>query len=271
MIEFVDVYKSFGRHPVLAGFNLRIERGETFAIIGRSGCGKSVTLKHMVGLLKPDRGKVVVDGAEVSTLEGAALERVRRKFGFLFQGGALLNSLSVEENLGLPLREHHLADEAEVTKRVTETLELLELRQLEKVMPADLSGGMRKRVALGRAIITRPEIILYDEPTTGLDPIMANVINDLIIRLKERFKITSVVVTHDMKSTFKVADRIALLYQGKIIRTGTSNEFQTSTDPYLLQFIKGTTEGPFQDEDELKLKSTLSTPGGRAGTIKSNK
>jgi len=260
MIEFIDVYKSLGGQPVLKGLSFRIERGETFGIIGRSGCGKSVTLKHMVGLMKPDQGKVLVDGTEVSRLSGPALDEVRRKFGFLFQSGALLGSLTVGDNIAFPLREEGKVPEPDIAKRVDEVLTLLGLRDLEKVMPADLSGGMRKRVALARAIITRPEIILYDEPTTGLDPIMANVINDLIIQMRQKFKVTSVVVTHDMKSTFRVADRIVLLYQGKIMKTGTAQEFQASSDPYIRQFVEGSSEGPFKDEDEVKLKERLEAP-----------
>jgi phospholipid/cholesterol/gamma-HCH transport system ATP-binding protein len=254
MIEFIDIYKSFGKNNVLNGLNLKIEKGETFAILGRSGCGKSVTLKLMVGLLKPDKGKIMVDGVEVTAATGAALSKLRHKFGFLFQGGALLNSLNVGDNIALPLREHKSAPEPEILERVSKTLSLLGLGHLEKLMPAELSGGMRKRVALARAIITQPEIILYDEPTTGLDPIMSNVINDLIIRMKQYLKITSVVVTHDMKSTFKVADRIGLLYGGKIIKIGTPQEFQSTNDPYIKQFVEGNTEGPFQDEDELKIQ-----------------
>jgi len=253
MIEFIDVYKSFGTHQVLNGLNFKINQGESFAIIGRSGCGKSVTLKLMVGLLKPESGKVIVDGIDVAKAYGEKLNQVRRKFGFLFQSGALLNSLAVGDNIALPLREQGVVPEPEIAKRVSEVLGLLGLEDLEKLMPAELSGGMRKRVALARAIIMRPEIILYDEPTTGLDPIMANVINELIIRMKEHFKITSVVVTHDMNSTFMVADQIALLYQGKIMRTGTPKEFQTTLDPYIKQFVEGSTKGPFQDEHELQI------------------
>lgn len=259
MIEFIDVYKSFGNHRVLNGLNLKIERGQSFAVIGRSGCGKSVTLKLMVGLLKPEKGKVIVDGIDVVTAQGETLNKVRRKFGFLFQNGALLNSLSVGNNIALPLREQNILPEPEIAKRVGEVLGLLGLEDLERLMPAELSGGMRKRVALARAIIMRPEIIVYDEPTTGLDPIMANVINELIIRMKEHFKITSVVVTHDMNSTFMVADRIALLYQGKILRTGSPKDFQTTSDPYIRQFVEGATKGPFQEEHELKIPRTKGT------------
>lgn len=252
MIEFIDVYKSFGTHQVLNGLSFKIERGESLAIIGRSGCGKSVTLKLMVGILHPDQGKVIVDGIDVSTARGEVLSQLRRKFGFLFQSGALLNSLNVGNNIALPLREHGVLSEPEIAQRVSEVLGLLGLEHLEKLTTSELSGGMRKRVALARAIITKPEIILYDEPTAGLDPIMSNVINELIVQMKQHLKITTVVVTHDMNSSFKVADRIALLYQGKIIRSGTSWDFQTTVDPYIKQFIEGAIEGPFQDEHELE-------------------
>ncbi|MBI4713513.1 MAG: ABC transporter ATP-binding protein [Planctomycetes bacterium] len=244
MIEFIDVHKTLGGKKVLDGLDLKIERGEAFAIIGRSGCGKSVTLKHMVGLMAPESGRVIVDGAEVTALEDSALEPVRKKFGFLFQNSALLNSLSVGENVGLPLREHKEMAEPDIRKRVAEVLELLGLRQLEEVMPADLSGGMRKRVALARAIIRKPEIILYDEPTTGLDPIMANVINNLIAEMHHKLKVTSIVVTHDMNSVFMVAERIALLYQGKIARMGTVDYFKNSDDKIVRQFVTGAPEGP---------------------------
>lgn len=244
MIKFIDVFKTLGSQQVLKGLTLDIREGETFAIIGRSGCGKSVTLKHMVGLLMPDSGRVVVDGEDITGFTEEQLGVVRKKFGFLFQSGALLNSLNVGENIGLPLREHKELPEPEIRKRISEVLGLLGLSHLEEVMPADLSGGMRKRVALGRAIVRQPKIILYDEPTTGLDPIMSNVINQLIIRMREKLNVTSIVVTHDMNSTFMVADRIGLLYQGKIIRQGTAEEFRNSADPAIKQFVKGDAEGP---------------------------
>lgn len=260
MIEFVDIHKSLGGQPVLQGLSFRIERGETFGIMGRSGCGKSVTLKHLVGLMKPDQGQVLVDGMEVSQSSGEDLEQVRQKFGFLFQSGALLNSLSVGDNIALPLREQGQVSETEIGQRVDEVLARVELRHLEKVMPAELSGGMRKRVALARAIVTQPEIILYDEPTTGLDPIMANAINDLISHMHKALKVTSIVVTHDMNCLFRVASRIILLYQGKVIRTGSPQDFRTSSDPYIRQFVEGAPEGPFKDEDEVKLQEKLSEP-----------
>lgn len=247
MIEFIAVHKTLGGQKVLDGLDLKINRGEAFAIIGRSGCGKSVTLKHMVGLMKPESGRVIIDGTEVTALEDNALEPVRKKFGFLFQNSALLNSLSVGENVGLPLREHREMSEPDIQKRVAEVLELVGLRQLEAVMPSDLSGGMRKRVALARAIIRKPEIILYDEPTTGLDPIMANVINNMISEMHHKLTVTSIVVTHDMNSVFMVAERIALLYQGKIARMGTVDYFKNSDDQIVRQFVTGAPEGPLSN------------------------
>ncbi|MFA5793586.1 MAG: ABC transporter ATP-binding protein [Candidatus Brocadiia bacterium] len=244
MIEFIDIHKSLGGNEVLAGLNLKIKEGETCVILGRSGCGKSVTLKHMVGLLKPDSGRVDVDGEDITDFSEEQLNPVRKKFGFLFQSGALLNSLNVGDNIGLPLREHNEMPEPDIKKRVAEVLGLLGLSKLEEVMPADLSGGMRKRVALARSIVRKPKIILYDEPTTGLDPIMSNVINRLIIEMRQKLKVTSIVVTHDMKSTFMVADHIALLYQGKIIREGTPDYFRNYKDPFIKQFVEGEADGP---------------------------
>ncbi|MFH1228417.1 MAG: ABC transporter ATP-binding protein [Planctomycetota bacterium] len=244
MIEFINVHKTLGSKEVLTGLNLKIKEGETCAIIGRSGCGKSVTLKHMVGLLQPDSGRVTVDGDDITGFSEEQLSPVRKKFGFLFQSGALLNSLNVGDNVGLPLREHNELPEYDIKKRVAEVLGLLGLNHLEEAMPADLSGGMRKRVSLARSIVHKPKIILYDEPTTGLDPIMSNVINRLIIEMREKLNVTSIVVTHDMKSTFMVADHIALLYQGKIIREGTPDDFHNYEDPFIKQFVEGEADGP---------------------------
>jgi len=248
MIEFVDVKKTLGNKPVIAGISFKIAKGETFAIIGRSGAGKSVTLKLMVGLMHPDSGQVSVDGTDITNPTDTLLSDVRKKFGFLFQGSALLNSLTVGENVGLPLKEHQEMPAEGIRKRVTEVLEIVGLHSAENLMPSELSGGMRKRVSLARSIVRYPEIILYDEPTTGLDPIMSNVINNLIIRLREKLNITSVVVTHDMKSTFMIANRIALLYHGKIIQTGDVEYFQKSKDPFIRQFVEGDSEGPFEEE-----------------------
>lgn len=248
MIEFIGVKKTLGKKDVLKGIDFRVSKGETFAIIGRSGAGKSVTLKLMVGLMQADAGRITVDGEDMTNPSEEALSRVRKKFGFLFQGSALLNSLTVAENVGLPLREPQEMPDSGINKRVTEVLEIVGLHNAEQLMPSDLSGGMRKRVSLARSIVRYPKIILYDEPTTGLDPIISNVINNLIIRLKEKLNITSVVVTHDMKSTFMVANRIALLYHGRLIQTGDVSYFQNSPDPFIRQFVAGEPEGPFEEE-----------------------
>jgi phospholipid/cholesterol/gamma-HCH transport system ATP-binding protein len=248
MIEFIDVHKTLGNKKVLDGVSFNIEKGETFAIIGRSGAGKSVTLKHIVGLIAPDSGKILIDGTDISNADETFLATIRKKFGFLFQSSALLNSLSVGDNIGLPLREYQELSEPEIKKRIDEVLEIVGLKGTEDLMPSELSGGMKKRVSLARSIARYPDIILYDEPTTGVDPIMGNIINHLIINLRERLKITSVVVTHDMKSTFMVANRIALLYHGKIIRTSSVEDFKKSDDAFIKQFVQGTSQGPFEEE-----------------------
>ena len=243
-IRVVDLEKSFGGNKVLQGTNLSIKRGETIVIIGRSGCGKSVLLKHIIGLLKPDKGHVYVDGTEVSALGHRGLFGLRQKFGMLFQGAALFDSLRVWENVGLGLIEHSDLELEEIRSMASEKLALVGLRGVEDVKPAELSGGMKKRVGLARAIAMDPEIILYDEPTTGLDPIMADVINELICDLKKRLTITSVVVTHDMKSAYKVGDRIAMLYGGEIIYEGTPDDVRCCGHPVIQQFVEGRAEGP---------------------------
>ncbi|MCX7702477.1 MAG: ABC transporter ATP-binding protein [Planctomycetota bacterium] len=244
MIELIDVHKTLGGKKVLVGMNLSIKRGETYTVIGRSGIGKSVTLKHIVGVMKPDKGRVIVDGVEVQNLNRRQLERFRVKFGYLFQSSALLNSLNVFENVALPLREHTRMSEEEIQERVVQKLSLVGLKGTEKMMPSDLSGGMRKRVALARAIVMEPEVILYDEPTTGLDPITADAINGLIRDMQQRLKVTSVVVTHDMKSAYKISDRIGLLHEGRIIQEGTPDNIKDSNDPRVKQFINGEAIGP---------------------------
>ena len=244
MITLKDVHKTLSGEVVLSGVDLEIERGETMVIIGRSGSGKSVTLKHMVGLLRADRGTVMVDGVDVSTLDEDGIFQLRRKFGVLFQSGALINWLSVYDNVALPLREHTNLTLAEIDKIVRAKLGLLDLAEHVEKMPSDLSGGMKKRAGLARAIVLDPEIILYDEPTTGLDPVMASHINALIINVREKLGVTSVVVTHDMTSAYTVADHIAMLYEGKIVHVGTPSEIKSSGDPVVRQFIEGSTEGP---------------------------
>jgi phospholipid/cholesterol/gamma-HCH transport system ATP-binding protein len=245
-IELRGVKKYFEDKPVLRNVNLTIEEGETIVVIGRSGCGKSVMLKHIVGLLKPDSGHIYIDGEDITRLKEHDLFRVRKKFGVLFQGGALLDSLTVEENVGLGLKEVSGYSPREIKKIVHEKLSMVGMVGAENYMPADLSGGMKKRVGLARAIAMEPEIVLYDEPTTGLDPIMADNINELIHFLKKRLKITSLVVTHDMSSARKVGDRVAMLHHGEIIFSGTVSELDMTDDPVVRQFVEGRSEGPIK-------------------------
>lgn len=247
MIELINVSKNLGGKQVLDHMSLTVEEGETKVIIGRSGVGKSVTLKHIVRLLEPDEGNVRVEGRDVLALHGRELNELHMEIGLVFQGGALFDSLTVGENVGFILREHMNMVQSEIDKRVKESLALVGLYDVELYMPADLSGGMKKRVALARAICTRPKIILYDEPTTGVDPITADAINQLIDELHDKLKVTSIVVTHDMRSAYKVADRIAMLYEGKIIAEGTPDEIRYSHNPYVHQFITGAAHGPITD------------------------
>ncbi len=247
MIELINVSKNLGGKQVLDHMGLTVEEGETKVIIGRSGVGKSVTLKHIVRLLEPDEGNVRVEGRDVLALHGRELNELHMEIGLVFQGGALFDSLTVGENVGFILREHMNMAQSEIDKRVKESLALVGLYDVELYMPADLSGGMKKRVALARAICTRPKIILYDEPTTGVDPITADAINQLIDELHDKLKVTSIVVTHDMRSAYKVADRIAMLYEGKIIAEGTPDEIRYSHNPYVHQFITGAAHGPITD------------------------
>ena len=244
MIEIKDVHKNFGGNEVLRGVDLTIQKGETMVIIGRSGCGKSVLLKHVIGLLKPDKGEIFVDGEDITSYQDDKLYELRRKFGMIFQAAALFDSMTVAENVGLGLREHTQMPEAEIKKKVTETLKLVGLSGIEEKKPAELSGGMKKRVGLARAIAMDPEYVLYDEPTTGIDPIMADVINELIINLRNALSITSIAVTHDIVSACKIADRIAMLYDGKIIFIGTPEETKNTDHPVVRQFIEGNAQGP---------------------------
>jgi phospholipid/cholesterol/gamma-HCH transport system ATP-binding protein len=240
IIEFRQVHKLFNHTSVLDGIDLAIWPAETTTIIGGSGMGKSVTLKLIVGLLKPEAGQVLIEGEDVVPLTEDQLIRIRKKIGMVFQGSALFDSLSVGENIAYPLREHTAMSEEEIRQRIRETLHLVGLEAIEDKDPAELSGGMRKRVALARAIALVPRIILYDEPTTGLDPTNTEKINELIVDMDEKLGVTSVVVTHDMRSAFKISDRIALLYQGKIAFAGTPSEIESSDLPLIRQFIAGT-------------------------------
>lgn len=247
MIEIAEVYKNFGQHRVLDGLSLKIEKGSTCVIIGRSGCGKSVLLKHIVGILKPDKGDVFVDGKDVPALNESEMSELRMKIGMVFQGGALFDSMTVGENVGFGLIEHKKINHKELLERIEESLCLVDLCGIGNLMPSELSGGMKKRVALARAICIKPEIILYDEPTTGVDPITADSINELIKNLHDKLKITSIVVTHDMKSAYRVADRIAMMYQGKIIAEGNPQEIQNTAHPVVYQFINGLAKGPITE------------------------
>ncbi|MCX7919435.1 MAG: ABC transporter ATP-binding protein [bacterium] len=247
MIKLKNVYKRLGNKEVLRGIDLEIAPQETMVIIGGSGEGKSVLLKHMIGLMKPDSGEVLIENENITNMSTTELNRVRSKFGMLFQYAALFDSLNVKENVGFALYEHTNLSEEEISQIVKEKLALVHLSGIETMMPSELSGGMKKRVGLARALARDPKIILYDEPTTGLDPIHADMINDLIIELNERLKVTSVVVTHDMKSAFKIADRIAMLYRGKIIAIGPVKEFENPKDPIVKQFVFGEAIGPITE------------------------
>jgi phospholipid/cholesterol/gamma-HCH transport system ATP-binding protein len=241
VIEFQEVHKAFGAKRVLEGFSLKIRDGETVVIIGFSGSGKSVALKHIVGLLHPDAGDVIVDGQAVSTLDRPGLTAVRQTIGYVFQFAALFDSMTVAENVGLGLRRQGLGAE-EIEDRVREALALVDLSGTDEQLPAELSGGMRKRVGIARAIALRPRYILYDEPTTGLDPVTSAVIDRLMIRTREHLGVTGVVVTHDMRSAYTVGDRIAMLYDGKIRQVGSVAEIQETEDPLVRQFIEGRPE-----------------------------
>ena len=241
MIEFQDLHKAFDEKQVLQGFSLRIRDAETVVIIGYSGSGKSVALKHIVGLLHPDAGDVIVDGQAVSTLDRDGLTLLRQGIGYVFQFAALFDSLTVADNLALGLRRRGLGEE-EIEERVREALALVDLSGTGEQMPAELSGGMRKRVGIARAIVLRPRYILYDEPTTGLDPVTSAVIDRLMVRTREHLGVTGVVVTHDMRSAYTVGDRIAMLYEGCVRQVGSVAEIQQTEDPVVRQFIEGRAE-----------------------------
>jgi phospholipid/cholesterol/gamma-HCH transport system ATP-binding protein len=239
MIEVRHLRKNFGAQSVLDDVNFRIENGESVIIIGRSGGGKSVLLKHLIGLLQPDAGEVLVNRQNIVPMNERQLLQVRRMFGMVFQGAALFDSMTVAENVAFGLRRHEHLTEAEITKRVSEALELVDLPGTEKKKPAELSGGMRKRVGLARAIVYHPEIVLYDEPTTGLDPIASDSIDRLIMRTHSHFKVTTVVVTHDMRTARRVGQRVMLLHEKKIYASGEPEAFFASQDPVVRQFIDG--------------------------------
>ena len=239
MIELRDIVRSFGPQRVLDGVSFRIPRGESVVIIGRSGCGKSVLLKHVIGLITPDSGQVLIEGASLSGMTERQLLEVRRKFGMLFQSAALFDSMTVAENIAFPLRRERNATEGEIARRVAEVLDVVELPGAQDKRPGELSGGMRKRVGLARAVVYRPEILLYDEPTTGLDPVMSDAIDQLIMRVNERLKVTSVVVTHDIRSMRRVGSRLLMLHKGRLHADAPPEAMFHSTDPVVRQFVTG--------------------------------
>lgn len=244
LIRIENLHKSFNGQVVLDGLDLSIERGESIVVIGQSGCGKSVLLKHLIRLLDPDEGHVYFDGDDIAELKSPALVKLRRRFGMLFQSAALFDSMTVAENVGLGLSEARQLDDRQIQSTVQEKLEMVGLRGASDKEPAELSGGMRKRVGLARAIACDPEVLLYDEPTTGLDPITADMIDELIVNLNTKLKVTSIAVTHDMKSAFKIAGRIIMLHNGKIEFDGSPDEIRSTSNAVVQQFITGSATGP---------------------------
>jgi phospholipid/cholesterol/gamma-HCH transport system ATP-binding protein len=262
-IRVVKLCKSFGENQVLRGADLEVRRGESMVVIGGSGSGKTVLIKCIIGLIQPDAGEIYVNGVEIASLSEKKMNEVRKKFGMLFQWGALFDSMTVWENVGFGLRHQRHLKEEEIRRIASEKLELVGLRNIEKLMPSELSGGMKKRVSLARAIAMEPEILLYDEPTTGIDPIMADAIADLIIQMKEKLGVTSMTITHDMKSAYKIGDRIAMLFQGKIIEVGSPEEIKNCSNPIVQQFVQGKSDGPIKivDPSLLTLPSRLQRGG----------
>lgn len=254
MIEIKNLSKSFNEHKVLDNLTLTINTGETTVIIGPSGCGKSVLLRLIIGILRPDSGEIIIGGCDITKMEEKALNRLRLKFGMLFQGAALFDSLTVGENVGLGLCRNTNWGELSIARRVKECLEMVGLKDIEDIMPSELSGGMKKRVGLARAICMSPDIILYDEPTTGIDPIMGAAINGLIKELHDKLKVTSIAVTHDMVSAYKIADRIAMLYEGKIIEVCPPEQIKSTNNPVVRQFINGDTRGPITETEHISFR-----------------
>jgi phospholipid/cholesterol/gamma-HCH transport system ATP-binding protein len=246
MIKIIGLKKSFNGKTVLDGVDLTIERGKITVIIGRSGEGKSVLIKHIIGLLKPDSGRILLDRQDITSLNEKQFDEVRSHFGMLFQGAALFDSMTVGENVGFPLKEHSDLRDDEVWKVVKEKLRRVGLVDVETMMPADLSGGMKKRVGLARAIVMDPEIVLFDEPTTGLDPIMGDSVAGLMLETQRALKTTYIVITHDIQLTYKIADKVAMLHEGKIIAEGTVEEIKTNPNPVLKQFLEGSSQGPIK-------------------------
>ena len=244
MIRVENLRKSFGGQPVLKGVNLEVNRGEIMIVIGQSGGGKTVLLKHLLGLLRADAGRIVVAGVDITELRGEALDAVRRRYGVVFQGGALFDSMSVFDNVAFPLRERTALGRAEIAERANAKLEQVGLGGMGEKNPAEISGGMRKRVAIARALVTEPEIVFFDEPTTGLDPVLVNTIHGLIVDLHAKFNFTAVMVSHEIPEIFKIAQRVAMLYDGRIVEAGPAEAIQNSPNPVIQQFIRGDPEGP---------------------------
>ena len=244
MIEIINLKKSFGNKEVLRGVDLNIEEGKTNVIIGASGCGKSVLLKHIVGLLKPDEGHILIDGDDITKMNEKEIYAIRKKFGFLFQSAALFDSMTVGENVGIALRENTLTPKAEINRIVSEKLGMVDLPGTENLMPSELSGGMRKRVGLARALATNPQYILYDEPTTGLDPITSETIDELMesVALNKELEVTSIIVTHDIFTVYEIGDRVAMMYEGKVHFNGTPEERRATSDTIVRQFLERTDE-----------------------------
>jgi phospholipid/cholesterol/gamma-HCH transport system ATP-binding protein len=248
-ISLQHLYKSFNGRPVLRDMSIDIQSGESLVIVGGSGTGKSVTLKHIIGLLQPDSGHVYVEGQDLCCMKPMEMNRFRRRFGMAFQEGALFDSMSVFENIAFPLRRHTDLSEEQIKTRVRQCLDQVHLEGVESKRPAELSGGMRRRVGFARAISLQPAILLFDEPTTGLDPVISDVVADLILEMDSKLNVTTVTITHDMKVAFKIADRVAMLFQGQIIEEGTPYEFQQSQNPIVQQFIEGRADGPLTEGD----------------------
>jgi phospholipid/cholesterol/gamma-HCH transport system ATP-binding protein len=244
MIRIIDVHRSFGSQPVLRGITLRVQKGEILAIIGRSGSGKTVLLRLIIGLVRPNRGQILVEETDITQLAGRRLDRVRERFGMLFQGGALFDSMTVFDNVAFPLREKTDLSPAEIAAQAQKMLENVGLGEMGYKFPAELSGGMRKRTALARALITNPAIILFDEPTTGLDPILVRAIHQLIQETHDAFGYTAVIVSHEIPEVFEIATRVAVIHEGRIIAEGTPEMILKSPDPFIQQFISGSLEGP---------------------------
>jgi phospholipid/cholesterol/gamma-HCH transport system ATP-binding protein len=246
LIEIKDLYKAFDRQKVLNGANLTIPDREVVTIMGKSGSGKSVLIKHIIGLLSPDKGSVVIDGVDITTIDVSELDRIREKLGVLFQGGALFDSLTVNENVAFQLNEKTKLSKGEISDRVMQALEDVGLKDMGKKYPAELSGGMKKRAGLARALITEPAIVLFDEPTTGLDPIISRSIHRLIRTTHEKYRYTAVIISHEVPGIFEISDKVAMLYNGIIEECGTPEEIVNSSNPVIKQFITGSLEGPIE-------------------------